>query len=41
MTYYTLTKKLHDRIMTRIKILSRLRTDEHLSAQDGKNEGCC
>ncbi|MEK7186027.1 MAG: ATPase, T2SS/T4P/T4SS family [Patescibacteria group bacterium] len=31
-----LDKKLHDRIMTRIKILSRLRTDEHLSAQDGK-----
>lgn len=29
-------KKLHDRIITRIKILSRLRTDEHLSAQDGK-----
>ena len=31
-----LDKKLHDRIMTRIKVLSRLRTDEHLSAQDGK-----
>lgn len=29
-------KKLHDRITTRIKVLSRLRTDEHLSAQDGK-----
>ena len=29
-------KNLHDRIVTRIKILSRLRTDEHLSAQDGK-----
>jgi type II secretory ATPase GspE/PulE/Tfp pilus assembly ATPase PilB-like protein len=29
-------KKLHDRIVTRIKVLSRLRTDEHLSAQDGK-----
>lgn len=29
-------KKLHDRIITRIKVLSRLRTDEHLSAQDGK-----
>lgn len=29
-------KQLHDRIVTRIKILSRLRTDEHLSAQDGK-----
>lgn len=31
-----LDKKLQDRILTRIKILSRLRTDEHLSAQDGK-----
>lgn len=29
-------KKLHDRVITRIKVLSRLRTDEHLSAQDGK-----
>lgn len=29
-------KKLHDRIITRIKVLSRLRTDEHMSAQDGK-----
>lgn len=29
-------KKLHERILTRIKVLSRLRTDEHLSAQDGK-----
>ena len=27
---------LHDRIITRIKVLSRLRTDEHLAAQDGK-----
>lgn len=27
---------LHDRIVTRIKVLSGLRTDEHLSAQDGK-----
>lgn len=25
-------KALHDRIMTRIKVLSSLRTDEHLSA---------
>lgn len=32
----TLPKELHDRIVTRIKVLSRLRTDEHLSAQDGK-----
>lgn len=31
-----LDKKLAERILTRIKILSRLRTDEHLSAQDGK-----
>lgn len=29
-------KVLHDRIITRIKVLSGLRTDEHLSAQDGK-----
>lgn len=29
-------EKLHDQIITRIKVLSRLRTDEHLSAQDGK-----
>lgn len=31
-----LPKTLHDRVVTRIKVLSRLRTDEHLSAQDGK-----
>lgn len=29
-------KALHDQVTTRIKVLSRLRTDEHLSAQDGK-----
>lgn len=29
-------KILHDRIMTRIKVLASLRTDEHMSAQDGK-----
>ena len=29
-------KVLHDRITTRIKVLSGLRTDEHMSAQDGK-----
>jgi len=29
-------RKLHDRVITRIKVLSNLRTDEHLSAQDGK-----
>lgn len=28
--------ELHDRIVTRIKVLSNLRTDEHLAAQDGK-----
>lgn len=32
----TLPKSFQDRITTRIKVLSRLRTDEHLSAQDGK-----
>ncbi|MEK9201503.1 MAG: ATPase, T2SS/T4P/T4SS family, partial [Patescibacteria group bacterium] len=32
----TLNKKMIERILTRIKVLSRLRTDEHLSAQDGK-----
>lgn len=31
-----LPKALHERVLTRIKVLSRLRTDEHLSAQDGK-----
>jgi len=31
-----LPKALHERIMTRIKVLSSLRTDEHMSAQDGK-----
>lgn len=29
-------KQLHEQITTRIKVLSKLRTDEHLSAQDGK-----
>jgi type IV pilus assembly protein PilB len=28
--------ELHDRIVTRIKVLSSLRTDEHMAAQDGK-----
>ena len=32
----TLPKNFHDRIISRIKILSRLRTDEHLTPQDGK-----
>jgi len=29
-------KNLHDRVTTRLKVLSRLRTDEHLAPQDGK-----
>ena len=32
----TLPKNLHGRIVTRIKVLSSLRTDQHLAAQDGK-----
>jgi len=32
----SLPRNLHDQIITRIKVLSKLRTDEHLSAQDGK-----
>ena len=32
----TLPKTLHNLLVTRIKILSKLRTDEHLAAQDGK-----
>lgn len=31
-----LPKNIHERIISRIKILSRLRTDEHLAPQDGK-----
>lgn len=31
-----LPKNIHDRIVTRVKILARLRTDEHLAPQDGK-----
>ncbi|MBU3978666.1 GspE/PulE family protein [Patescibacteria group bacterium] len=31
-----LPKKLHDQIITRIKVLASLRTDEHMSPQDGK-----
>ncbi|MCX6726470.1 MAG: GspE/PulE family protein [Candidatus Shapirobacteria bacterium] len=31
-----LPKSMHERIISRIKILSRLKTDEHLSPQDGK-----
>lgn len=29
-------KSLHEQIVARIKVLARLRTDEHLSAQDGR-----
>ncbi|HUQ84944.1 MAG TPA: GspE/PulE family protein [Candidatus Limnocylindrales bacterium] len=32
----TLPKELHDQIITRIKVLSSLRTDEHQTPQDGK-----
>ncbi|HSE29243.1 MAG TPA: GspE/PulE family protein [Candidatus Saccharimonadales bacterium] len=31
-----LPKMLHDQLVTRIKVMARLRTDEHLSAQDGR-----
>lgn len=31
-----LPKKIHDQVVTRIKVLSSLRTDEHLAPQDGK-----
>src|SRR5258708_6249169 len=31
-----LPKELHHQLITRIKILAKLRTDEHLSSQDGK-----
>lgn len=31
-----LPKGLHEQVIARIKVLSRLRTDEHLSPQDGK-----
>lgn len=32
----TIPKKYHEQVVTRIKVLARLRTDEHLSPQDGK-----
>lgn len=32
----SLPLSLHEQVITRIKVLSRLRTDEHLSPQDGK-----
>lgn len=31
-----LPKNMHDRIITRIKVLASLRTDEHMASQDGK-----
>jgi type IV pilus assembly protein PilB len=31
-----LPKRVHERVVTRIKILSNLRTDQHFAAQDGK-----
>lgn len=31
-----LPKELHEQIVTRVKVMARLRTDEHLSAQDGR-----
>lgn len=32
----TIDKAFHSQVIARIKVLSKLRTDEHLSAQDGK-----
>ncbi len=32
----TFPKKLHDQVVTRLKIMARLRTDQHLGAQDGR-----
>lgn len=32
----SLPKKVHDQVVTRVKVLSKLRTDEHLQPQDGK-----
>jgi len=32
----SLPKKIHDLLVTRIKVLSKLRTDEHFSSQDGR-----
>ena len=31
-----LPKSLHEQLVTRLKVMARLRTDEHLSAQDGR-----
>lgn len=35
---FELPSNLHDQIITRVKVLAQLRTDEHFSAQDGKIE---
>jgi type II secretory ATPase GspE/PulE/Tfp pilus assembly ATPase PilB-like protein len=32
----SIPKQLHDQIVSRLKVLARLRTDEHLSSQDGR-----
>lgn len=32
----TVSREIHDRIVTRLKVLSKLRTDEHMAPQDGK-----
>lgn len=32
----SLPKKMHDQVVTRLKVMSRLRTDEHMRAQDGR-----
>ncbi len=32
----TFPKKLHDQVVTRLKVMARLRTDEHMRAQDGR-----
>jgi len=32
----TLPKEIHGLVVTRVKVLSKLRTDEHMAAQDGK-----
>lgn len=32
----SMPKKYHDQLVSRLKVMARLRTDEHLSAQDGR-----
>jgi type IV pilus assembly protein PilB len=32
----TLPKKMHEQVITRLKVMARLRTDEHMRAQDGR-----